>query len=400
MKKSTILAFAAALLMGQSMVAQVSVKEITYVEDATQGYLFNRFKDNWFITAEGGVANAMTKDVARPGFGDRIAPAAGLYLGKYFSPIIGFRAGFDWFQTKGYAACGTGVIADSPASDGLYDTKLNAFGVAGDMLISLTNWWCGYNPDRVFNAQLYGGLGGYWTTEKGTKEGEWKNAHREFLTARIGLLFDFNLSKNFSLGIDLRAAGADKSITQSSTRASLNCEALIAATYKFNKSTWSAPVVAVIPEIEDCEPIRARLQAANARIEDLEAQLRACLNRPVEKVVETVEEGPLATVFFPIGVSRLTTLDNKVLSGVAEQIITSGKSYNITGWADNYTGTPQVNDRLRKQRAENVKAALVKFGVPADKLSTDVNDSDRISKPEDGIKYVSLDRCATITEKK
>lgn len=400
MKKSLFLAFAAALMMGQSMVAQVAVKEITYVEDATQGYLFNRFQDNWFITGEVGIANAATKGVARPGFGDRFMPAAGLYVGKYFSPIVGFRAGFDWFQTKGKVyGPEQGYNVDDKMDGGWYGTKMNAFGLAGDIMISLTNWWCGYNPDRVFNAQLYGGLGGYIPTEKkyNGSNAEWKNAHNYFLTARLGLLLDFNLSKNFALGLDLRAVGADKSMTQHNTHASVQAEALIAATYKFNKSTWSAPIVAVVPEIEDCEPLRARLQAANARIEDLEAQLRACLNRPVEKVVEAAPEAPLATIYFPIGVSRLNYTDTKVLGAVAQQILASGKSYTLTGWADTYTGTDAINARLRVNRAESVKKALVKDGVPADKLTTKSGEG---NLNDLGIKYVALDRCVTINENK
>ncbi len=403
MKKSAILAFAAAMMLGQNVVAQNNVKEVTYVEDATQGYLINNFSSNWFITGQVGVANAMTKDEYRPGFGDRFAPAAGLYVGKYFSPIIGLRAGFDWFQTKGYAANGAGVQYDVPAESGFYGgyykTKLNNMGLAGDVIINLTNWWCGYNPDRVFNASVYAGLGGYFTFEKkynGKNADGWRNAHNQFLAARAGLLLDFNLSRNFALGLDLRAVGADKGMTMSSNHVSVNGEVLVSATYKFNKANWTAPVVAVVPEIEDCEPIKARLQAANARIEDLEAQLKACLNRPVEKVVETAK-APLATIYFTIGNSTLNSVDRKVLGAVAEQIKASGKNYTLTGWADTYTGTDAINARLRVNRAKNVEKALIKNGVPASQLSTKSGEG---NLNDLGIKYVALDRCVTIEENK
>lgn len=52
MKKATLLAIACAGLFSASAWAQEAAQqEITYVEDPGQGYLFNRFKDNWFITA-------------------------------------------------------------------------------------------------------------------------------------------------------------------------------------------------------------------------------------------------------------------------------------------------------------------------------------------------------------
>ena len=351
MKKSAILAFAAAVMLGQNVVAQNNVKEVTYVEDATQGYLINNFSSNWFITGQAGVANVATKGIERPGFGDRFAPAAGLYVGKYFSPLIGVRAGFDWFQGKG-----------------LNGFKLNNLGAAGDVMLNLTNWWCGYNPDRVFNASIYAGLGGYFNTYK--VNNEWKNAHHQFLTARAGLLLDFNLSRNFALGLDLRAVGADKSMAEFSDHKSIPGEVLVS--------------------------IKARLQAANARIEDLEAQLKACLNRPVEKVVETAK-APLATIYFTIGNSTLNSVDRKVLGAVAEQIKASGKNYTLTGWADTYTGTDAINARLRVNRAKNVEKALIKNGVPASQLSTKSGEG---NLNDLGIKYVALDRCVTIEENK
>lgn len=401
MKKTAFLAFACALFMGQGLTAQTTLKEITYVEDPSQGVLFNRFQDNWYITAEGGVSNTFTKGVARRYWGDRFAPAASLYVGKNFSPIIGLRGGFSWFQNKGIANSGNFLLQDDNKVRGMYKTKNNALGAAADVTINLLNWWGGYKPDRFYNLSVYGGVGGYFTTGKeydrrGNSDG-WKNAHYYFFTPRVGIINSFNLSKNFALALDLRVIGADKSMTQSSPRACGGLQAFLSATYNFNKTAWSAPIVAVVPEIEDCEPLRARLQAADARIEDLEAQLKACLNRPVEKVVETVKEAPLATIYFPIGVSRLNRVDNKVLGAVAEQIKASGKSYTITGWADTYTGTDAINARLRTNRAKSVEKALIANGVPAAKLSTksgvgNLNDL--------GIKYVALDRCATIDENK
>ena len=56
MKKSLLLAFGCAMLAGTA-VAQ-NAQEVTYVEDPAQGYLFNKFSDNWFIQGEGGVSAA------------------------------------------------------------------------------------------------------------------------------------------------------------------------------------------------------------------------------------------------------------------------------------------------------------------------------------------------------
>ena len=91
MKKSLLLALGCAMLAGTA-VAQ-NAQEVTYVEDPSQGYLINKFSDNWFIQAEGGISVGFTRDDSHRKFWDRTAPSAGLYIGKWFSPIIGARLG-------------------------------------------------------------------------------------------------------------------------------------------------------------------------------------------------------------------------------------------------------------------------------------------------------------------
>ena len=54
MKKTTLLALACAFGISFAAQAQEATQEVQYVEDPAQGYLFNRFKDNWFITGEAG----------------------------------------------------------------------------------------------------------------------------------------------------------------------------------------------------------------------------------------------------------------------------------------------------------------------------------------------------------
>ena len=49
-----------------------SAQEVVYVEDPSQGYLFNRMRDNWFIDAEGGVGILMSPYDAHATFSKRI----------------------------------------------------------------------------------------------------------------------------------------------------------------------------------------------------------------------------------------------------------------------------------------------------------------------------------------
>jgi len=393
MKKSSILALGFALLAGTA-IAQ-NAQEVTYVEDPSQGYLFNKFSSNWFIQAEGGVTIGITDSDQHRKFGDRLAPAASLYIGKWFSPILGARFGADFMSVKGLTddSNSLGLRPWESHPQGYTKTKVNYAGPVFDVMLSLTNWWCGYKPNRVYNAYVYAGGGFYWTLAKQQQPNgnfEWKNIHDRLIAIRAGLTQEFNLSQHFALGLDLRATALNNH-TDGYGKTSIIGEALISATYKFGQTGWSAPVVPVCPPAENCDEYRARLQAADARIADLEAQLKACLNRPVEKQVIT--KAPLATIYYPCNVYRLTSVDRKVLQSVANVMKADGKKYTLTGWADNYTGTDAINVRLRENRVNTVKNQLVKYGVNAGQLNATINNGNRVDL---GDKCLTLDRAVTI----
>ena len=98
MKKITLMALACAMFMVPSL---ANAQEVTYVEDPAQGYTFNRFQDNWFIEALGGAGVMMSKWDKNLDFKDRIGWKGNLYLGKWFSPVMGVRFGGEFNQMKG-----------------------------------------------------------------------------------------------------------------------------------------------------------------------------------------------------------------------------------------------------------------------------------------------------------
>ena len=401
--KKLILFAVVALLSGVSAMAQ-ETEEVTYVQDPSQGYLFNRFKDNWFLTAEiGGGIYFSHGDKARRTI-DRFSPGAGLYLGKWFSPVVAIRAGVHFLQCKGLSDIVTGVtMTDEPTYDGKYKQKFAEVGPAFDAMINLTNWWCGYKPDRRYNAIFYMGAGGFFTFARdytdGTR-GSWKSTHDRVLTWRAGLINTLRLSKQVDLSLDIRWNAIDNHQDESGAawnRTSHDLQAYLGVTYKFKKREWEPPVVPVCPPAENCDALRARLEAAEAQIANLEDQLANALAQP-EVVAAVVEEPepPLATIYYPINIYALTTADKAVLDAVANVMKANpDKKYVLTGWADNYTGTPTINVRLRHNRVNGVERQLIKYGVPKSQLITQINDGNLCDM---GIKYVAFDRATTITE--
>lgn len=400
MKKISLIAAACALA-----VAPMAAQETQYQEDPSQGYLMNSMKDNWFITAQGGVnVNFSRHDVVRD-LKDRFAPNAALYVGKWFTPVFGGRIGVDWMYLKGMGTKDAdGYLPNEHMTDGYYKTRQMAIGPTFDLMVNLTNWFCGYKPGRVYNFTVYGGAGAYCMLgrtldAKGNADG-WHNKDK-VLTFRAGIINSFNVSKQVQLSLDLRASAYDATcddIYDTSNRTYLDVQAYLGLTYLFNQRDWKAPVVPVCPPAQNCDAVVARLATSEARVNDLENSLRECLNRPA--AVQTVEEkAPLATIYYPINVYSLTREDNNIVAAIANVMKQNPDTkYVLTGWADNYTGTPEYNETLRHNRVNGVYNRLVKLGVPESQITATINNGSLCNITENGEKYVSLDRAVTIEE--
>lgn len=385
----------AALLGVNSAMAQ----EVTYVEDCSQGLLLNRNQDNWFITARGGANFLFGKHDVKADFKNRIGAGAAIFVGKWVTPTFGFRFGATWIQPKG-ATTADGIFRDlkhNGLTNGYYPEKFHAVGPEFDVMINLTNWWCGYKPQRVYNAVLHGGAGAYWSFNHRMKGNDWKwrASHNTVLYANVGIQNNFRISKSVELFIDAQVDLLD--YDNADGLASLQA----GITYNFPNRDWNCPVTAVCPtwKYTDAEgdALVARLAAADGKINDLQRQLNECLNRPKEKAAQTVNCEGLCTIYYPINVSSLTKREKTILKGVASVMkANSDKKYELTGWADNYTGTEEINNRLRNARVDGVRNYLISCGVDAAQLESGI-DSNNLT--DLGQKGMALDRAVTIREK-
>ncbi len=405
-----------AYLVPSTTIAQ----EVTYVEDPSQGYLFNRMRDNWFIDAEGGVGLFMSSYDAHAPFGKRIGAKANIHIGKWFSPLLGLRFGGDFEQLKGATWVGNYAALGYRNYPKLYDngkyapTHFNDIGVTGDVLFNVSNWLCGYKPYRFYNAIFFVGVDANWVYARSgarpVSDGPWKYGanddpdHCRNYSVHAGLLNSFALSKKFDLLLDMRfdflqehADGAGMGYRTWNEYPSI----MIGIAYKLGKSEWNAPVTAVCPEWKytdaEGDALVANLNDANRKIADLENQLRKCLEKKPEALKETpAVEPPLATVYFPINRTEVLGVQRNVVEAIAEVMKNEDRNYMLTGWADNYTGNDNINTRLRKGRVASVKQELVKKGVAERRLDTEINNGELTNY---GPKCASLDRAVTIHRK-
>ena len=399
MKKVFLLALLCTLFMS----ANVEAQEVTYVEDPSQGYVMNRFKDNWFISGEIGVGGLGSSYDSELKFGKRLMPSFNIGVGKWFSPILGVRFSADFRKQKGATIDGMGVDPLNPETtgDNYLINRFWSIGPAADVYLNLTNWWCGYKPGRVYNAVLYGGVAVHTQMIKKEDGNDTKWRYNTVsIGVRDGLLNTFSVSDHVDLLLDLRLDMDQANYMDYTRQLNLYGQVLVGVAYKFNKTTWGAPIVPVCPEYKytdaEGDALVERLKAADAKIADLERQLNECINRPVPEP-EPVKEAPLATIYFPIGSSRVQGVQSKVVAAVANAMGGTEDNYVVTGWADNYTGSAARNEQLRQQRADNVVKMLVKNGVASDRLETATGSSNLTNYGE---KSADLDRAATIEIKK
>ena len=399
MKKVFLLALLCTLFMS----ANVEAQEVTYVEDPLQGYVMNRFKDNWFISGEIGVGGLGSSYDSELKFGKRLMPSFNIGVGKWFSPILGVRFSADFRKQKGATIDGMGVDPLNPETtgDNYLINRFWSIGPAADVYLNLTNWWCGYKPGRVYNAVLYGGVAVHTQMIKKEDGNDTKWRYNTVsIGVRGGLLNTFSVSDHVDLLLDLRLDMDQANYMDYTRQLNLYGQVLVGVAYKFNKTTWGAPIVPVCPEYKytdaEGDALVERLKAADAKIADLERQLNECINRPIPEP-EPVKEAPLATIYFPIGSSRVQGVQSKVVAAVANAMGGTEDNYVVTGWADNYTGSAARNEQLRQQRADNVVKMLVKNGVASDRLETATGSSNLTNYGE---KSADLDRAATIEIKK
>lgn len=399
MKKLILSTMCVAALAGALPAA---AQEVTYVEDCAQGILLNPNHDNWFITARGGANFSFGKYDMKAPFKDRIGSTASIFAGKWLTPTFGLRFGFNMTESRGatlehgdYRDYGHGAF-----SNGYYPKKYYGWGVEVDGMVNMTNWICGYRPGRFYNLVAHGGAGSMWALKhKEDSKGiiDWSyNWHNRVFYINLGLQNNFNLGKGFEAFVDVEGQINDW------PRVDYLVNVTAGITYNFKKREWNCPVTAVCPtwKYTDAEgdALTAQLAAADDRIADLQSQLDNCRKRPTSSStsINGADCDGLATVYYPINVYTLSKREQGILSAVAQVMKNNPNTrYQLTGWADNYTGSEDVNVRLRHNRVDGVKTFLINCGVNPDQIETGIDNADLTNF---GPRSASLDRAVTIKE--
>lgn len=366
-----ILALTAGVLVSAPAAAQENGNRDENGKVVRGPYLTNGFWDNWFVGVGAGVNSWAGK-----GTTGKIGLATDVYVGKWVTPTIGFRAGWNGLKNKVEAKDGYVVEKE----------KFNYNNIHADVLWNVSNSFSGYKETRTWNVILYPTV----AFMRGGIEDE--------LGAGFGWLNNFRICDRVNLYLDLSALITKDYFPRVSPNPNTLVGVAPSATFGvsvnlgktgFKRQSSAMPAIVPVPFTEaQYNDLKDRVNALEKENKDLRQQLEDLKNAKPD-TVSVSKAGDLvspATLYFEIGSTKLSERELAHLDFYVKNILEQApdKVFVLTGSADKQTGTAQRNQYLSQQRVDNVKKILVeKYGIDESKLviKADGSQNNRFASP-------------------
>ena len=345
-------------------------------------YETNQFGDNWFIGVGGGINIFLNK-----GYDIRVGPSIDAGFGKWFTPSVGMRVGYQGFNA--------GAWSDQPgilgmAKDADKNQYLQKFGylyIHGDFLWNISNALSGYKETRFWNLIPY--LHGGYFRAYGLDGANYINNE---LALGAGLLHNLRLSDRLDLIIDMRATVVNGRVLDSDDVGVLpTVTAGLAVDLGWPNFVRSSTIIGGI-ELANLEKTAilegaiAALEIANASLEDQNNQLSKAnkkLSNEVNLMKNKVKQEPVnffegmgpAAIYFEIGKTTLSEKEMEHLDFLAKNLIAKADQetqilITVMGSADSNTGTLKRNQHLSEARGKYVFDILTtKYGISPERLT-------------------------------
>ena len=334
----------------------------------------NVFNPHWFVQVQGGAQYTL----GELSFGDLISPNVQVSGGYNFTDIFGLRLSVNAWQSK---AGGVYNIFNYETEGYEYSWSWNYINPNVDAVLNVSNLFGGFNPNRLFNLSAFVGLG----VNVAFNNGEAANTKREiiqnygnsplqnqavlgnlwygtkaYFTGRAGLMGDFRITDNWSVGLELNATVlSDTYNSKKASTADWYFNALVGVKYAFGKTyTTREKAPCCQPEIRYVEKIVEKI---------VEKEV------PVEVVKEVVVEPIRRDVFFALNSTKVTDVEMVKIKEVADYLKANPKAIvSVSAHADKGTGTASINKRISEKRAKVVTEYLInKFGISADRITSE-----------------------------
>ena len=352
---------AAALMMFGAMSANA---QATY--EAADGTKYE-FQKHAFLNIEAGAQYTL----GEAKFSKLLSPNIQLGLGYQFTPVFGARIQANAWQSKGgWNGFRTQVGAEPYTND--YKYKYVAPGL--DFMFNLSNLFCGWNPNRVFNLTAFvgGGANIAWGNDEANDiaknltnlnaynlEYVWDGS-KVRLFGRAGLEAAFKLTDAVALTVEGNAnILSDKYNSKNHSGGKMKADwyfnALVGLKINLGKTYNKILPPPPAPEPEP-EPI------VEPEPEPAPAPAPAPVIEPIRR-----------DVFFLINKTEIRTEEAQKVKDIADYMAKYPESkVVVTGYADAGTGNDKINDRLAAGRADAVVKSLVNdYGIAQDRITYD-----------------------------
>ena len=359
-------------------------------------YETNRFVDNWFITVGGGINSLWNEGMDVNNM--KVAPSIDANLGKWFTPSVGMRVGYQGINSQVWSETPTILGPTLDSDKGMYLEKFGYMYVHGDFLWNISNAIGGYKETRFWDFVPY--LHAGYFRSYGMDGIDFVDNE---LAVGAGLLHNLRLSNRLDLVIDMRATVVNGRINANDGVAILPSVTMglgvdLGWPNFVRTSTIIAGYEAVAAEdMAVLETTALALEVANMALEEQNSELiaankklkkenTALKQRPVFNATDFFNEMGPATVYFNIGQTVLCEKELQHMAFIAENIIAKAdqttKVYiTLQGTADGTTGSMKRNQYLSKARGEYVfKLLTEKYGISPDRL---VVESEVVASPAD-----------------
>lgn len=308
-------------------------------------------------------------------FDKLLSPNAQIGVGYNFNKVVGARLSVNAWQSK----AGWNVAGLHP----IQKWKWNYVAPMVDATFNLTNLFCEYNPNRLVEVGVFGGIGAniaWGNDEAGTANKAiadhyatlstdyhrqpltylWKDAEgsgkKTLFVARLGANVDFRLSDKVKLGIEASANTlSDRYNSKRAGNPDWYFNALVGLKIAFGKTHSTK----VIPAPKPVEKIIERV---------IEKQVVPA-PAPVETKKEVAAEEFRRDIFFTIGNSVIAKSQASKITEIVNYMKENPDAkITLTGYADKGTGSDAINDKVAARRAQTVYNALAAKGVAKSRM--------------------------------
>ena len=349
--------FAASLL---TLGTTAAMAQATYTDKEGNEYTFNK---HFFLDLQGGAQYTL----GEAKFGDLLSPNVQLGLGYQFSPVFGMRLQANGWQSKGGWAGFRAQKSETPYNAN-YKFKYVAPGV--DFMFNLSNLFCGWNPNRVFNISAFAGGGINWAG--GNQEindiaatlENLNDYNLEYLWqgkkvrpyGRAGIDLEFKVSKAVSIMLEGNANMiSDKYNSKKADNPDWYFNALAGVRINLGKSYTKKA-----KPVEEPAPAPAPKQEYVAPKPEPKPA-------PVKKKIEEIRRD----IFFTINSYKIAPSEDAKIREVVDFLNKNTEAkVVVTGYADKGTGNDVINDRIAAKRAAAVVWMLTKkYNIPSERIT-------------------------------